>query len=159
MKRPIVKSGLIVKIPLSEGYHTYARILDKKDFAFYKIKTKTEVTLDEIIASEIIFTGIVELWAITKLRWEVLGYRELESNIQNWPKYFIPDIVDRENYRIFEQGGIRDFNVTKEECNGLEYGIVWSPEGMEERINDFFEGRQNEHINFLNKFYYAPPES
>ncbi len=57
--------GAIVKIPLANGYHSYARILED-DLAFYDIYTQQDESEAYILARPILFVAMVFDDIITK---------------------------------------------------------------------------------------------
>jgi hypothetical protein len=59
-------------------------------------------------------------------------------------------VSDPNYHRIFDNGEIRE--ASKEECIGLEVNAIWSPEQLEERINDHYNGVPNQHLTTLQKY-------
>jgi hypothetical protein len=140
--------GSIVKIPLSEGYHAYARTLDEASFAIYDLKTNQDIMdLDHIISKPILFIIAVFKHAVTKGRWKNIGKVPLEERLQKLPPKFIQDPLDPGKFRIYEFGTMR--NATRDECQGLECAAVWEPEQVEERINDYYAGRKNKWVESM----------
>ena len=141
MKRQQRTVGAFVKVPLEDGYFTYARILKTK-FAFYDFRTKTEIEdLKEIISKPILFITGVNDYAITKGLWLKVGKLPLDDSILNLPPQFIQDALNPEKFFIVENGVRRP--ASKEECSGLERIAVWTPEGIQKRLNDHYAGRKN----------------
>ncbi len=132
--------GAIVKIPLENGYHTYARIL-KSRLAFYDSRTSENLMPKEIIKKTILFVAVVYDYAITKGYWLKAGKKiPLEDHLkQNKPMY-TEDVLTGK-YLIYENGKHRE--AAKEEIKGLESYVVWTHEGIEKRINDHYANRKN----------------
>ncbi|CAN5502858.1 hypothetical protein BH10BAC2_BH10BAC2_28840 [soil metagenome] len=141
--------GSIFKVKLEDNFHAYGRILNNGDCAFYDYKIDyEELDLKKIILQKIIFTAIVVVSEIKKGRWPIIGHLDLEERFKNSPKYQLQSIASN-HYRIIDNGLLR--NSTAEECEGLEFGFVWEAHHIEERINDFYLGRPNEHIEAFKK--------
>ncbi len=139
--------GDIVKIPLENGFHTYARVLETT-FAFYNFRTKDEIALDKIINSEILFITCVYNFAVTKGFWLKMGkILPLEENLINIPPFYRQDILNPHKFELIFRGFHRA--ASKEECLGLESWTVWSPEGIEKRLNDFYAGRENFRVKYM----------
>lgn len=140
--------GAIVKVPLEDGFHTYARTLSDAAFAFYDSRTKEDITdLNEIISRPVLFIIGVYNSAVTKGRWLKLGKVPLESKFDTLPLQFIQDALDPTRFKIYDNGIIR--NATREECVGLERTAVWEAEHVEERLNDHYAGRTNRWVESL----------
>jgi Immunity protein 26 len=73
MKRQQRTIGAIVKIPLKDGFHSYALVLDKASIAVYNLKTKSELTIEEVITYDTLFIIAVYNSAITSGHWPKIG--------------------------------------------------------------------------------------
>lgn len=134
--------GAVVKIPLEEGYHTYARIL-KNAFAFYDLRTKEDIEdLEKITASKVLFiTGVYD-YAITKGYWLKVGTIPLGKEFEQVAPQYIQDAIQKDKFKLFYSNGkVKD--VSLEEVRGLERVAVWTPEAIQERLNDHYAGRKN----------------
>lgn len=132
--------GSVVKIPLEEGYHTYARILPGTSFAFYDQRTKEEMEdLSKIISSPILFIISVQNFAITRGRWLKIGKIPLEESLFTEPPRFVQDALDPEQFEIVEDGERRKAKM--EECIGLERLSVWQPAAVERRLIEHYSGK------------------
>ncbi|MBP6740218.1 MAG: immunity 26/phosphotriesterase HocA family protein [Leptospiraceae bacterium] len=144
MKRQQRTVGAIVKVPLEGGYFTYARILKTK-FAFYDFRTKIDIEdLQEIISKPILFITGVNDYAVTKGLWLKVGKLPLDKSLLNLPPQFIQDALNPDKFFIVEKGIRRP--ASKEECRGLERVAVWTPEGIQKRLNDHYAGRKNKSV-------------
>jgi len=147
MERPTKRQqrtvGAIVKVPLEDGYHTYARIL-ADTFAFYDARTKTDIAdLKEIISKPILFITAVYDYAINQGLWLKIGKLPLEEKLNLQPEFFIQDAIHHDRFSILESDGITTRPATWDECKGLERASVWQPELIEERLNDYYAERSN----------------
>lgn len=133
--------GSIVKIPLEDGFHTYARIL-KTRFAFYDLRTKEEITdMQKIVSAPILFITAVNDYSVTRGLWLKVGKVSLEEVPVPLPPQFVQDPIIPDRFFIEHKGVRRP--ATKEECYGLERASVWTPEGIQKRLNDHYAGRKN----------------
>ena len=132
--------GDTVKIPLEDGTHTYARVLPEASFAFYDSRGTEDVEVDRIVALPILFFAAVMHRAIRSGRWPVVGQVLRDDGLRAPPK-FIQDPLDARKFSIYEDGQIRP--ASRQECLGLEREVVWTPEGIEERLLDHYMGRKN----------------
>ncbi|WP_037573010.1 Imm26 family immunity protein [Spirochaeta cellobiosiphila] len=137
------RPGVILQVPIDNNTHTYARILTDRNIAFYDYRTAEEITnLKDIISAKILF--IICVNETFKNSWEVKGDLELEPSLRRNPLMFICAPYT-EDYKIYDNGEIRR-NATKEECMGLERVVAWSPERVEGRLLDHYNGHENEWV-------------
>jgi hypothetical protein len=151
MERPLKRQqrtvGAIVKIPLEESFHTYARILKSK-FAFYDCRTKDDIDIETIVSKPALFFTNVYDSAVTKGYWLKVGKKlPLEEHLLDLPPVYIQDALNPSKYQIFKGKEIR--TATKEECIGLECLSAWSYENVEHRLNDHYAGRENLFVKFM----------
>jgi len=137
MKRNI---GDIVKIPLGDGTHTYARVLRDASFAIYDSRVTEEVPIEKVINRPVLFFVAVMDHAVKKGRWPIVGHFPLKDQLQP-PPMFIQEPLSKNTFSVYENGHIRP--ATREECIGLERASVWEPEHVEDRLRDHYAGRKN----------------
>ena len=141
--------GAIVEIPLKNGFHTYARILEV-EMAFYDIHTKKDLPVKEIINSNILFIATVYDSAITKGFWSKISKAiPLEENLINTPPKYTQNRLNLSQYKIHYTK--KTVKATKEECIGLEYWSVWQAEEIEERLNKYFSNIENPYIQRMKR--------
>jgi hypothetical protein len=141
MKAQKRRVGDIVKIPLGDDTHTYARVLPEASFAFYDSRGTDEMEIDRIVDLPILFFAAVLHRAIKSRRWAVVGHISRDDGLRA-PAQFIQDPLNKNSFSIYEDGQIRP--ATRQECLGLERAAVWSPERLEGRLRDHYAGRKNE---------------
>lgn len=139
--------GDIVKIDLGDGLHCYARVLEEGLFAFYDCRVREERTIEQIIASPILFQVPVMDYAVKRGRWSIVGNAPLTDSLKNPPPRFIQDALRKDIFRIYEKGKIRP--ATRAECIGLEREAGWDPAHVEDRLRDHYEGRKNKWVESL----------
>lgn len=143
--KPKEKSGDIIKVPFDEGYFTYAQYLSDGLYSFYDIREKNDLSdLAMVLKSKKLFTIAVHASAIKKNGWSIVGNLALPEHDKKNPPLFANKIVPDghpPSFRIYQNGESRD--ASREECVGLEYFFVWTPDKVEERLRDHFAGRPN----------------
>ena len=142
LKRQQRTIGSIVKIPLENGFWTYARILED-DFAFYDAKTDKDLEISEIIEKPVIFISAVYDRAVTQGFWEKISkpILPLESHFLVPQSKFKIDIFTKK-YQIIDENAKRE--ATAQECENLEPWIIWTHDTMEQRLIDHYKGVKNE---------------
>jgi hypothetical protein len=132
--------GDVVKIPLGDGTHVYARTLQDASFAFYDARVSEELAVEWVVTRPILFYLAVMDSAVKGGRWPVIGNVPLDGTIVR-PPQFIQDLHNRNSFSIYRDGIITP--ASREECVGLERASVWEPEFVEERLRDHYAGRPN----------------
>ncbi len=140
--------GSVVKIPLENNYHTYARILTD-DFAFYDIHTKEDLSINEIVKSPVLFFAAV-YDDVLKDGWvKVSKALSIEAHLKDKPPVYTQDRLNPTNYTIYKNG--EEIPATKQDCINLEYLMIWEKQEIEERLNDHFAGRKNEFVEKMKR--------
>lgn len=137
-KRQREKEGQFVKVPITDSYHTYARIIAQKFYAFYDCRTKEEISINEISRCPVLFTLVVHRKAVTSGRWKVVGILPLEERFKDTPPLFMQDIINPKVLHIYKDGEM--IPATFEECKGLECFAVWESWHVEERLKNYYAG-------------------
>jgi hypothetical protein len=148
-KRGRRREGDVVKVELADGTHTYARTIPRATFAFYDCRKKKNevVSIEEILKSKILFAIPVMNRAVTSGRWEIVGSKELEPELEEPIRFFSQDPIDPSQYFIWESDVSRP--AKKEECKGLECYAVWEAEHVEDRLLDHYLGRKNKWVELV----------
>jgi hypothetical protein len=149
MARQKREVGAVVKIPLSDGTHSYGLILDKASIAVFEIKTLSDLELGDIIKGNILFIVAVHKSAITSGRWTKIGKTVLDNRFKILPLKFIQDSLNLDVLEIYNPNTGEIYRSTKEACVNLECAAVWEAEHIESRIEDHFNGRENVWIKQL----------
>ena len=139
--------GDIVKIPLGDGTHTYARVLPHASFAFYDSRVNRDLTVEDIVKKPILFFLAVMHYAVKKGRWSIVGHVPLTDGLEAPPK-FIQDALNKSKFEIYYQDG-QTRRATRHECIGLERAAVWEPEQVEDRLRDHYAGLKNRWVESL----------
>ncbi len=150
LKRQQRTVGAIVKIPLENGFHTYARILEEASLAFYDARTKDELLPLEITRKRILFIISVSDRVITKGYWKKISKKiPLEEHLQTLPPTFIQDALNPDKFEIIEGDELFPRSATREECLGLERTSVWDYNHVEKRLNDHYANRPNAYVDAM----------
>ncbi len=167
MKKKIeAKPGDIIKIPLPDGSHTYARILVDDSYAFYDCKTMEDITDFEIILKKsILFCAVVDIFAIKERSWTIIGNRPLEGKLKDfYPRYFMPAPTNEANIGFYEvyKDEIEDA-IKKDWVVGdskTQLGGINGREHIEPRIMAYYEGEKSrftsEGVDFFKKYLGLP---
>jgi hypothetical protein len=75
--------GAIVKIPLDDGWHTYAQILPEADCSVFEARTEKELTVSEVVSRPVLFRVAVYRHAFTRGRWPKVGTAPLRMSSQS----------------------------------------------------------------------------
>ncbi len=147
-KKIEAKPGDIIKIPLPDGTHTYARIFVDDSYAFYDCKTMEDITDFEIILKKpILFCAVVDIFAVKEGRWKIIGNKPLEGKLTNfYPRYFMPAPTFDANLGFYEvyKDEIEDA-IKKDWVVGdskTQLGGINGREHIEPRIMAHYEGRK-----------------
>ena len=149
MKKQRIKPGSIIKVQFDEHFHTYGRILIRPYIEFYDYKINSDILdLEIIISQPILFTLCVYDYAITKGRWQIIGEMPfIEADI-NIPLQFLQDPIDLNRCRVIDAFG-NISPATINQCEHLEPSDVWEPEHVEERLQDYYQGKPNKWVESL----------
>jgi Immunity protein 26 len=134
--------GSIHKVVLKSGLHSYIRVLDKASIAAYDILTDQDMDMEEIISKKVIFIIAVYNDVITSGKWQKIGYKPLEENLIVLPMKFVQDGLDKSLFSLYEPNTGEMTPARKEDCIGLERASVWDAHHVEDRISDYFEGKE-----------------
>ena len=146
MKKQKRNEGDFIKIKLTDEHFCFARVLKEPLIAFYDIKTNTDISLDEISTLPIVFKIWVMNNAITTNRWQVIGHKELEDELKKPAIFFKQDPISKS---VFLYSDSIETPAVYEQCVGLERAAVWSPEHVEDRLLDHFDGKTNKWVDSL----------
>lgn len=140
------KEGDIFLIELEKGFFSFGRVLKEPLMAFYNYSSDHIIHLEEIISKPIAFIIWVTNDSVESGRWPILGNIPLEDKFNESIKFFKQDLISKKLY-IYENG-IEKIS-TKEECDSLERAAVWSPNHVEDRLRDLFNGVPNKWVESM----------
>jgi hypothetical protein len=149
MKKKInAKPGDIVKVPLPDGTHTYARILIDDTYAFYDAKTKEDIIdLGKIIQKPILFMAWVDVFGLREGWWTIIGNLPLEGKLKDfYPRYFNSSPTDITYLNFYEVYKDEIEEAIKKDWIGdgkTQMGGLHGRVHIESRIMDYYEGHRN----------------
>jgi hypothetical protein len=153
MARRRVKEGDVYKIELGDGTHVYAREATFSSSAYYDSRTTCDLPIDEIVKFPVLFFVCVFDEAIKQGRWKLVGNRSLhDAPLPQVPPKAIRRPYGDSRFAIyFNDGRIRE--TAREEIEGLEPAMIWSPEKVEARLRDYYLGYPERWKDSLAGFY------
>ena len=139
------KPGLLLRVPLDDGMHTYGRMLARKPYmAFHDFRTREE-TPDpvEVAKSPVLFVVVTSAASVKEEGWDPLGVVPLDEVDTPIPPSFRQDPDNPKDLKIVDALG-NERVATVEECLGLEnWGVGWHADHIQDRLNDHYAGREN----------------
>lgn len=141
--------GAIVKIPLNNGSFCYGQMLshEKCEMAIFDSRTNENIEPTRIKDLPVLFRVAVHKSAYNKGRWQKIGKASIQDELLEPRETYIEDKISGK-FQIYRLGEIRASN--RQECIGLECCAVWEANHVEDRIRDYYAGRQ---CVWLNDFW------
>jgi hypothetical protein len=131
--------GQVVRINLYNGYFTYGYEINQGGVAVLDNMTSGTLSTDEIMSHSRLFTvGVLDIGFV---KWEKIGYIDLETSQRKLPDLFIQDSIDLSLRIIDDDGETR--SATFEEVQGLERAAGWDNYHVEQRARDYFANKTN----------------
>ena len=150
-KKQKFTEGSIIKIELSVDNLAFGRLLPglaSRICVYDLLSTKDQKLplIETIVNQPVIFYCGLFRNIIEKGIFEIIGFQELtKEEIDNIPPFFTQDLVNIEDCKIFWADG-RERKASPQECVGLERSSVWDEQGIKQRIEDYFNGKKNFHV-------------
>ncbi len=138
-KRQQWSRGAVVAVPLGDGIHSYAQMLDFPEYAFFDCRTNDELPTADIIAQPVLFRLWVTVSAHSTGRWKKVGPAEVSVTLQKPVLRYNQDPLQPEDIRLTFDGANETLG-TVEDCEGLECAAVWEAEHVEDRLRSHFAG-------------------
>lgn len=129
--------GSILKVPLGDGWHSYAWVLPEVDFVLFDLRTASDVLAVEVVTRPIAFRVAVNGSAYLDGRWLRVGRVAPPETLLAPVAKFIRDPIGGA-FSIYLAGVIRP--AERVECVGLERCAVWAPEHVEDRLRSHYSG-------------------
>jgi hypothetical protein len=138
--------GAVLLVPLDKRWHAYAWTLPEADFAFFDLRSESQLPVEDVVTHRIAFRVSVHKSAWTTGRWLRVGKIDPPPGMLAPVPTFIQDPMS-DRFSIYLLGAIRP--ATREECVGLERCAVWDPEHVEDRLRDHFAGVPNKWVQSM----------
>ena len=139
--------GDLVQIPLSKNRFGYGQLLGFNQVAIFSICQREEITPEFIQQSKILFVIAVYKQAINHGKWKKIG--KSFPVLEKLPLQFIQDMHQPGIIQLYQPETGRTTPATREDCMGLERCAVWEAYQVAERIQDYFDGKENQWENQL----------
>jgi hypothetical protein len=146
-KRQQATIGAIIKIPLGDGYHTYAQILPERECAVFDARTTSDLEISDIVGRPVLFRVAIYRHALTLGSWPKVGKAPLRDEFEKPCPKFMQDILLPTSFSIYLGGVIR--SATRDECIDLERVAVWESEHVKSRICDHYNQVPNKWVESL----------
>ena len=145
MAKQRITEGSILEIKIENEYYVYAQILRKGlGYAFFDYKTDEKlIDFTVLNNTKVLFIVMVYNDVITKGHWLKVGKLDIREDLMELPMKFIQDVLNHNNFEIYNPNTGETTKATKEQCKGLEYAAVWEANHVEDRIRDYYLGVSN----------------
>ena len=141
MKRIKRRVGDILEIRLDGGYLAFGQVLEEPLVAFFDVRSKKRLPVNEILNHPVAFSVWVMRYAITQGDFEVIGHAGVASDIDQHPPFFKVDNIAKKLFITYD--GSEDIPATAADVQELERAAAWEPQHIVDRLNDHFAGRPN----------------
>ncbi|KFC20080.1 Imm26 family immunity protein [Chryseobacterium sp. FH1] len=140
MKRQKITEGSILEINIEGKYYVYAQILvNGLGYAFFDFKSKEKLTdFNLLLNCKVLFILMVYDDIITKSAWLKVGKIPIREDLLIQPMKFIQDVLNPNDFELYNPNTGEITPVTKKEISGLERASVWDKNHVEDRIRDFY---------------------
>ena len=138
--------GVVVAIPLGNGWFGLGRALTFPIIEFYDFQSKEIPKLSELSDKPVAFRVWVMRSALTGRRWKRLGRLPLKPT-EAGKRWFFKQHPDGSLFRT--RDGDEEIPASWEGVSELERAAVWSPHHIEDRLRDHFSGRANKWVESL----------
>jgi len=143
------KPGDVYAIPLKSGGYAFGMVCHKNDFAFFDFRTDSLVLPDGLLNFSLSFRVPVAKDAPASGKWNYLGHVELTGDYARPSRYLHKPIGSEQCYIYC--GGVEE-PATREECAGLEILSTWFSFHIEDRLDDYFSGRESKCVIAMKKY-------
>jgi hypothetical protein len=138
-KRQRWSHGAVVVVPLGNGFHTYAQMLDDPEYAFFDCRTRKELLASIAAIHPVLFRLWVSGYAHTTGRWPKVGTAPVRAELQAPVRRYNQDALRPQDTRLTYDGCEGPLGSVAD-CEGLECAAVWDPEHVEDRLRSHYEG-------------------
>jgi len=123
-------------------------VCEKNDFAFFNFRSEAPLLPDNLQDYHLAFRLAVSKDAPSTGGWELVGRVELKS-AYTVPAKYLHKPVGSDDFFIYSAG--EEKLASKEDCRGLEIMATWFPHHVEERLEDYFAGRESKYVIAIKK--------
>lgn len=144
-----LKPGAVVAIEFEANQVSFAMVLEDPLVVFFDCaKAKNaKIEMADIVDRPAAFKVWVMKYAVTGKLWPVVGQVAVPEHLRPLPWFYKKDAINGKIYRT--QMGVKDFESSLSDIEGLECAAVWDPEHVVDRLKDHFAGRPNKWVEIL----------
>lgn len=136
-----ITSGSILELPIAGEYYVYAQILRNSVCAFFDYRSTTSLRdLSVLETAPVLWVLLVEHSVIRQGVWQKVGKLRIRKELQTLPKYYVYDSSAEVKYEIYDGNTVEIRPSTREEVEGLECGLIWANNHVEDRIYAHYKG-------------------
>lgn len=139
--------GDVCAIPLKSGGYAFG-LCCGSDFAFFNVRSDVPVLPDGLQDTQLAFRVPIAKDAPSTGGWQVVGHVEVRDDYAKPEKYLHKPIGSAQCY-IYSAG--QEEPVSDDECRDLEILSTWFSFHIEERLDDYFAGRDNKYVLAIKK--------
>lgn len=138
-KRQQWTQGAVVAVPLGDGFHTYAQMLVRPEYAFFDCRVQEDLSASAAVSRPVLFRLWVMGSAHSKGRWPKVGTAPVAGPLQSRVLRFNQDAMRPQDIRLTYNGCDGPLG-TVADCEDLERAAVWSAEHVEDRLRSHYAG-------------------
>ena len=138
-KRQRWTRGAVVAVPLGDGSHTYAQMLDDPEYAFFDCLSRDDLTAAAAIERPVLFRLWVMRSAHSTGRWSKVGAATVSAALQVPVRRYNQDALRPQDIRL-TLDGCDGLLGSPADCDGLECAAVWNAEHIEDRLRSHYAG-------------------
>lgn len=144
------KEGSVARVDLGAAHGSaLAVVLTSPSFAIFDERGRDPCSFEWLSTATPMFFVAVDNYAITGGHWPIVEKGPIDTSRLQVPPKFMQDSQRPERIQIYEKGSFRPS--TREEVRSLELEAlaVWSPDQVEDRIRDAYNGLENKWLSQL----------
>ncbi|MBQ0030071.1 MAG: immunity 26/phosphotriesterase HocA family protein [Paludibacteraceae bacterium] len=145
IKQRITK-GAILEVTVNERYY-YAQILHCKNYVFFDYVSNERLYNFEILQDKLplFFIGVYDD-IITSGEWLKVGKLPIRKEFEIVPNQYIQHTGEKIEFEIYNPNTGVIVAATREQCIDLECCAVWDKKHVEERLDDYYNGKLNKWV-------------
>lgn len=132
---PTLREGDVFRLPLDDGRYAFGRVLTRTERAFYRFtSSKRRPSLDEIVASDVLFVVGSTDDGFASRRWFVIGNKPIEERLRR-PTCFFHQAVGNDWCTVFDiWDRAHETRKPAAECRAFEQWAAWSALHCRDRV-------------------------
>ena len=142
-KRKTFLPGDVFAIPLKAGGYAFGLVCYQSEVTFFNFRSETPTLPDDLQGLPVAFRISVSKDAPAEGGWDFAGRVELRDDYAK-PGRFLNKPVGSKQCYIYSAG--EKVPASDEECKGLELMSSYFACHVDERLEDFFAGREYRHL-------------